>query len=31
MTEFWESSFRDKQEMWGMEPADSVVTTLELF
>ena len=31
MTEFWESSFRDKQEMWGLEPADSAMTTLELF
>ena len=31
MTEFWESSFRDKQEMWGLEPADCAVTTLELF
>ena len=31
MTEFWEASFRDKQEMWGWEPADSVIGTLELF
>ena len=31
MTEFWESSFRDKQEMWGLEPADSAIGTLELF
>lgn len=31
MTEFWESSFREKQEMWGMEPADCVIDTLELF
>jgi SAM-dependent methyltransferase len=31
MTEFWESNFRDKQEMWGWEPADSAVETLELF
>jgi cyclopropane fatty-acyl-phospholipid synthase-like methyltransferase len=31
MTEFWESSFRDKQEMWGWEPADSAIRTLELF
>jgi SAM-dependent methyltransferase len=31
MTEFWESSFRDKQEMWGWEPADSAIKTLELF
>jgi SAM-dependent methyltransferase len=31
MVEFWETSFRDKQEMWGWEPADSAVETLELF
>jgi SAM-dependent methyltransferase len=31
MTEFWESSFKDKQEMWGWEPADSAIKTLELF
>ncbi|MFD2285004.1 methyltransferase domain-containing protein [Pedobacter petrophilus] len=31
MTEFWEASFKDKQEMWGWEPADSAVLTLELF
>lgn len=31
MTEFWEASFRDKQEMWGWEPADSAISTLELF
>lgn len=31
MTEFWESNFQDKQEMWGWEPADSVFRTLELF
>lgn len=31
MTEFWETSFRDKQEMWGWEPADSAIETLELF
>ncbi|HCT29405.1 MAG TPA: SAM-dependent methyltransferase [Bacteroidales bacterium] len=31
MVEFWESSFRDKQEMWGLEPADSAIATLELF
>ncbi len=31
MTEFWESSFIDKQEMWGLEPAESAITTLELF
>jgi cyclopropane fatty-acyl-phospholipid synthase-like methyltransferase len=31
MTEFWESSFKEKQTMWGFEPADSAFTTLELF
>ncbi len=31
MAEFWESSFRDKQEMWGFEPADSAVAAVELF
>ncbi|EDM38036.1 Methyltransferase [Pedobacter sp. BAL39] len=31
MTEFWENSFRDKQEMWGWEPADSAISALELF
>ena len=31
MTEFWESSFREKQEMWGFEPSDVAVTTAELF
>jgi len=31
MTEFWEASFKDKQEMWGWEPADSAVATVELF
>jgi len=31
MTEFWETSFRDKQEMWGWEPADSAIDTIELF
>jgi hypothetical protein len=31
MTEFWESSFKEKQAMWGFEPADSAITTLELF
>lgn len=31
MTEFWETSFKDKKEMWGWEPADSAVETLELF
>jgi SAM-dependent methyltransferase len=31
MTDFWEASFRDKQEMWGWKPADSATLTLELF
>jgi len=31
MTEFWETSFREKQEMWGWEPADSAIETLGLF
>lgn len=31
MTEFWENSFRDKQAMWGWEPAGSAIDALELF
>lgn len=31
MTEFWESSFRDRQEMWGWEPADAALDALKLF
>lgn len=31
MTEFWESSFKAKQEMWGWEPADSAIEALRLF
>ncbi|MFC6999963.1 class I SAM-dependent methyltransferase [Rufibacter roseus] len=31
MAEFWESSFRDKKTMWGFEPADSAIETLNLF
>jgi SAM-dependent methyltransferase len=31
MTEFWESSFKEKQTMWGFEPAASAITTMELF
>jgi SAM-dependent methyltransferase len=31
MTEFWESSFREKQEMWGFEPADAAMATCALF
>ena len=31
MTEFWESSFIEKQTMWGFEPSDSAVLTKEFF
>lgn len=31
MTEFWESSFREKQAMWGDSPADSAIAAAELF
>lgn len=31
MSEFWETNFRDKQEMWGWEPADSSFDALALF
>ncbi len=31
MTEIWESFFRDKKEMWGFEPADAALSTLQLF
>ena len=31
MAEFWESSFQDKQTMWGFEPADSAIASLNLF
>lgn len=31
MTEFWEQAFKDKQEMWGFEPAKSAVFTKDLF
>ncbi|HET8854455.1 MAG TPA: methyltransferase domain-containing protein [Salinimicrobium sp.] len=31
MTEFWESAFRDKQAMWGIEPTESAIETAELF
>lgn len=31
MTEFWEATFRDKQEMWGWKPTDSAIETLALF
>lgn len=31
MAEFWETSFRDKQEMWGWEPADSAIEASDFF
>ncbi len=31
MTSFWERSFIEKQEMWGMEPARSAIHTQEFF
>jgi hypothetical protein len=31
MTEFWEQAFKDKQEMWGLEPAKSAVFTKNYF
>lgn len=31
MEEFWESSFREKQEMWGAEPAEATLVAMRLF
>ena len=31
MTEFWEEAFKDKQEMWGVNPAKSAVITKDFF
>lgn len=31
MTEFWEEAFKDKREMWGLEPAKSSVLTNDFF
>jgi SAM-dependent methyltransferase len=31
MAEFWEEAFKDKQEMWGLEPAKSTVLTKDFF
>lgn len=31
MAEFWEQVFKDKQEMWGLEPAASTVLTKDFF
>lgn len=31
MTEFWEEAFKDKQEMWGLEPTQSARLTASMF
>lgn len=31
MTEFWEEAFKDKQEIWGLNPAISTVITKDFF
>lgn len=31
MPEFWEQAFKEKQEMWGLEPAKSTVLTKDFF
>jgi SAM-dependent methyltransferase len=31
MAEFWEESFKEKQAMWGFEPADSAIAIADLF
>ncbi|MEH6682345.1 MAG: class I SAM-dependent methyltransferase [Sediminicola sp.] len=31
MTEFWESNFKEKQTMWGFDPADVAASTMGLF
>jgi SAM-dependent methyltransferase len=31
MAEFWEEAFKDKQEMWGLEPAKSTVLAKDFF
>ncbi|GAA4790946.1 class I SAM-dependent methyltransferase [Olivibacter ginsenosidimutans] len=31
MAEFWEEAFKNKQEMWGLEPAQSAVLTHDFF
>jgi len=31
MTEFWESSFIEKQTMWGLEPSDAAILTKNFF
>lgn len=31
MAEFWENSFRDKEAMWGLAPADCTIGVVDLF
>lgn len=31
MTEFWEETFKDKQEMWGWQPVNAAVITATMF
>lgn len=31
MTEFWESNFKEKQEMWGLKPAKSAILAKDFF
>jgi len=31
MTEFWEKAFKEKEEMWGFEPARSAILTKDFF
>ncbi|AIM16975.1 MULTISPECIES: bifunctional 2-polyprenyl-6-hydroxyphenol methylase/3-demethylubiquinol 3-O-methyltransferase UbiG [Neobacillus] len=31
MTEIWESSFKENQMMWGLEPSDSAILTKDFF
>jgi SAM-dependent methyltransferase len=31
MTEFWEEAFKDKQEMWGLNPSNSTVIVKDFF
>jgi hypothetical protein len=31
ISEFWESAFSEKQEMWGFEPSKSAILTKDFF
>lgn len=31
MTEFWDEAFKEKKEMWGLEPAKSAILTKDIF